>query len=44
LLNHCSEKKKKKKKKRKKVYEVQKMVLGVCNPQSVACEVGALAS
>jgi hypothetical protein len=29
---------------KKKVYEVQKMVLGVRNPQSIACEVGAFAS
>jgi hypothetical protein len=28
--------------KKKKVYEVQKMVLGVRNPQSIACEVWSL--
>jgi hypothetical protein len=36
LLNRCSEKKNKKE---KKVYDVQKMVLGIRNPQSIACEV-----
>jgi hypothetical protein len=41
LLNRCSEKKNKKE---KKVYDVQKMVLGVRNPQSIACEVGAFVS
>jgi hypothetical protein len=41
LLNRCSEKKNKKE---KKVYDVQKMVLGVSNPQSIACEVGAFVS
>jgi hypothetical protein len=30
------------KKKKKKVYEVQKMLLGVRNPQSIACEVWSL--
>jgi hypothetical protein len=36
LLNHYLEKKNQKE---KKVYDVQKMVLGICNPQSIACEV-----
>jgi hypothetical protein len=39
LLNRCSEKKNQKE---KKVYDVQKMVLGVRNPQSIACEVWSL--
>jgi hypothetical protein len=39
LLNRCSEKKNQKE---KKVYDDQKMVLGVCNPQSIACEVWCL--
>jgi hypothetical protein len=38
MLNRCSEKKK------KKVYDVQKMVLGVHNPQLIACEVEAFVS
>jgi hypothetical protein len=41
LLNRCSEKKNKKE---KKVYDIQKMVLGIHNPQSIACEVGAFVS
>jgi hypothetical protein len=39
LLNRCSEKKNQKE---KKVYDDQKMVLGVRNPQSIACEVWSL--
>jgi hypothetical protein len=41
LLKCYSEKKNKKE---KKVYDAQKMVLGVRNPQSIACEVGAFVS
>jgi hypothetical protein len=39
LLNRCLEKKNQK---GKKVYDVQKVVLGVRNPQSIACEVWSL--
>jgi hypothetical protein len=41
LLNRCSEKKKKKE---KKVYDVQKMVLGIRNPSRLPVKFGAIVS